>query len=59
MKYQFNVKSVINYQSETDAFNHLSTDLSTLLNGVNKDIKITMEYICFMWQKGLPVKECA
>lgn len=47
IKYQFNVKSVISYQSEIDALNHFGIDLSTLLNGVNKDIKITIEYISF------------
>lgn len=47
MQYQFNVKSVISYQSEIDALNHFGIDLPTLLNGVNKDIKIRIEYICF------------
>lgn len=40
MKYQFNVKSVISFPSEIDALNHFGIDLSTLLNGTNKDIKI-------------------
>lgn len=58
LKYQFNVKSVISYQSEIDALNHFGINLPTLLNGVNKDIKIGIEYICFTWQKVIPVKEC-
>lgn len=40
VKYQFNVKVVLSYQSETDVLNNLGIDLSTLLNSVNKDIKI-------------------
>lgn len=57
MKYLFNVKSAISYQSEIDALNNFGIDLPTLLNGVNKDIKIRIEYICFTWQKVIPVKE--
>lgn len=40
VKYQFNVKVVLSYQSETDVLNSLGIDLSTLLNSVNKDIKV-------------------
>lgn len=58
MKYQFNVQSVISYQSGIDAFNNFGIDLSTLFYSVNKAIKIRTEYICFMWQKVIQVKEC-
>lgn len=43
MKYQFNVKSVISYPSEIHALNNFGIDLPTLLNGVNKDVKIRIE----------------
>lgn len=57
MRYWFNVKSVISYQPKTGALNHFGTDLSTLPNGVNKDIKITREYICFTQQNVIPGKD--